>query len=334
MRISVTMSAYNTEGFIAEAVESILAQSFRDFELIVVDDGSTDGTLAILESYAARDPRMRVFSKPNGGISSGRNRALQEARGEWIAVMDADDVCLPQRLERQLAFVEANPDVAVASAFVYNIDDKGKVIAQYRSPLTERAVVEAHIRQNRLLSFHHPAVLMRRDVVMAVGGYRSQFDMLEDCDLWNRIAETGHGLLVQPEYLVKYRVHGKSHSVSRVRQLALKRRWLADCMLHRRRGAAEPSWEVFLAARRRLPWTTRLSEDRKDLSWIFYKQAVSAYVQKRPHRLATNLGGALLLSPRYTTRRLWHRYIYPSLAKRAGGFLRVHGALGFSLAIV
>lgn len=317
MKISVTMSAYNTEGFIAEAVESILAQTFRDFELVVVNNGSTDNTLGILEGYAARDPRVRVFSKPHGGISSGRNRALQEARGEWIAVMDADDVCLPQRLERQLAFVEANPDIAVASAYVYNIDDQGKVIAQYRSPLTDRAVVDRLIKLDRLLSFHHPAVLMRRDVVMAVGGYREQFDMLEDCDLWNRIAETGHGLLVQPEFLVKYRIHGKSHSVSRVRQLALKRRWLHDCMLHRRRGEAEPSWEAFLAARRRLPWTTRLTEDRRDLSWILYKQAVSAYVQKSPHRLATNLLGAMLLNPKQMGYRVWHRYLQPALTGRA-----------------
>ncbi|MGF1607965.1 MAG: glycosyltransferase family 2 protein [Kiloniellales bacterium] len=317
MKISVTMAAYNTERFVAAAVESILAQTYRDFELIIVDDGSTDSTLSILRSYAARDSRVRVFSKPHGGISAARNYALEKARGEWIAVMDADDVCLPQRLERQLAFVEANPDVAVVSAYVYNIDDQDRIIAQYRSPLASREVVQRCIQKNVLISFHHPAVLMRRDAVMAVGGYRSQFDAIEDCDLWNRIAELGHGLLVQPEFLVKYRIHGKSVSVARVRQLALKRRWLHDCMLHRRRGEAEPTWEAFMAARQRMPWTTRFSEDRRDLSWILYKQAVSAYVQKSPHRLATNLAGALLLNPKQMSHRIWHRYLQPALTGRA-----------------
>ncbi|MGH6946457.1 MAG: glycosyltransferase family 2 protein [Kiloniellales bacterium] len=316
MKISVTMPAYNAERFLAEAIESILGQTFADFELIVVNDGSTDDTLSIAESYAWRDHRVRVVTQPHGGISSGRNRGLAEARGEWIAVMDADDVSLPQRLERQFAFVEANPDIALACAYAYNIDDSGKIIAQFRSPLTDRAVVRDRIERNEAIGFHHSAVLMRRDVVQSIGGYREQFDGIEDCDLWNRFAETGHGVLVQPEYLVKYRLHGKSHTISRVRQLTLRRQWLNDCMRHRRRDAAEPSWESFLARRGALPWTTRLQQERTDLSWILYRQAVSAYLRGSHHSMLTNLSGALLLSPRRISRRVWHRYLEPRLTGR------------------
>lgn len=316
MKISVTMPAYNAERFIADAVESILCQTFRDFELIVVNNGSTDSTLSIAESYAARDKRVRVVTKSHGGISSGRNRGLAEARGEWIAVMDSDDVSLPQRFERQLAFVEENPDIALASSYVYNIDESGRIIARYRSPLADRAVVQELITRNGLIGFHHSAVLMRRDVAQSLGGYREQFDGLEDCDLWNRIAETGHGVLVQPEYLLKYRLHNKSHTIPRVRQLALKRRWLEDCMLHRRRGAAEPAWDNFLARRKALPWTTRIDQDRRDLGWILYKQAVSANLRGSRHSMLANLTGAVLLSPRDTSLRVWHRYLQPVLTGR------------------
>lgn len=316
MKVSVTMPAYNAERFLAEAIESVLCQTFTDFELIIVDDGSTDSTLSIAESYAQRDHRVRVVTQPHGGISSGRNRGLAEARGEWIAVMDADDIILPQRLERQLAFVEKNPDIALAGAYAYNIDGSGKIIAQFRSPLTDRAEVRETIARNRLISFHHSAVLMRKDVVQSIGGYREQFDGIEDCDLWNRIAETEHGVLVQPEYLVKYRLHSKSHTIPRVRKLTLRRHWLEDCMRHRRRGAEEPSWESFLARRRALPWAIRFQQERKDLSWILYRQAVSAYVRGSHHSLLSNLVGALLLSPWRTSWRIWHRYLEPKLAGR------------------
>lgn len=319
MKISVTMPAYNAERFIAEAVESILNQTFRDFELIIVNDGSTDGTLAIAESYAAKDDRVTVVSQPNGGISAARNRGLSVAKGEWIAVMDSDDVALPQRFERQLDFLAKNPDLAVISSYVHNIDDKGKRIAQYESPLTDRQAVKDLVARDGLISFHHSAVLMRREVVEAVGGYRGQFDMLEDCDLWNRIAEQGHGILVQPEYLLEYRLHPSSVSVDHARTLALKRRWLHDCLYHRRRGEAEPSWDAFLAQRHARPWASRFNEDRLDMGRIFYKQAVSAYVQGKPLRMAAKLAGAILLSPKQMTHRVWGRFIGPLMGRRLSG---------------
>ena len=316
MKISVPMPAYNAERFIAEAVESILNQTFRDFELIIVNDGSTDGTLAIAERYAAQDERVTVVSQPNGGISAARNRGLSVAKGEWIAVMDSDDVAMPDRFERQLDFLAKNPDLAVVSAYVQNIDDKGKLIAEYQSPLTDRQLVKEVVAQDGLLSFHHSAVLMRREVVQALGGYRGQFDMLEDCDLWNRIAEQGHGILIQPEYLLKYRLHPSSVSVDHARTLALKRRWLHDCLHHRRRGEPEPSWDAFLAKRSTRPWLSRLNEDRLDLGRILYKQAVSAYVQGKPLKMAANITGAVLLSPKQMIKRVWDRFLHPTAGGR------------------
>ena len=308
-KVSVTMPAYNAEHFIAEAIESIVNQTYKFFELVIIDNGSTDNTFKIASDYAKSDDRIRVIRKTHGGISSGRNRALQEARGEWIAVMDADDVSLPNRLERQLCFVEQNPDVVVATSYVYNIDDKGRIIAQYTSKLTNRESVANIADKNGLIRFHHSAVLMRKDVIMNLNGYRSQFDMIEDCDLWNRVYASGHSILVQPEFLVKYRIHSEAASVSQAHELTLKLRWLRECMIHLRRGEAEPTWDEFIDKRKNSPLWGVINENRIDLGKIFYKRAVSKFAQDNFGTMTANLLVALILSPYCTLNRIWAKYL-------------------------
>src|SRR5687768_8421265 len=118
MSLTVVMPVYNVGPYVAEAVRSVLAQTYREFNLHVIDDGSTDHTLAVAQWAAGRDTRVRVTSQPNRGIAHVMNEAVEEARTEWVACMHGDDVMLPHRLERQLAFVAENPDVEVASSIV------------------------------------------------------------------------------------------------------------------------------------------------------------------------------------------------------------------------
>src|SRR4051812_44688990 len=131
--VSILMPAYNAERYVAEAVASVLAQTHRDFELLAIDDGSTDGTLGILQSFAATDPRVRILSHENTGMGRALNAALERCRHEWVARMDADDVMVPDRLERQLAFVAERPGLVVCSTLVRYIDEGGSVIGQNRS---------------------------------------------------------------------------------------------------------------------------------------------------------------------------------------------------------
>lgn len=115
MFVSVVMPVYNGRAFLREAIGSVLAQTHRDLELVAVDDGPTDDSPAILEELAAADPRLRVIRQPNGGGARARNRALEEARAEWIGNLDHDDIMLPHRIEGQLAFIAAQADVKVSS---------------------------------------------------------------------------------------------------------------------------------------------------------------------------------------------------------------------------
>src|SRR5688572_8788008 len=142
--LNVLMPAYNAERYIGAAIESVLGQTVRELQLLVIDDGSTDGTLALAEYYAKQDARVRVLSQPNAGIAHTLNRGLDLlAPAEWVFLMHADDVMMPDRLERQRAFIAAKPDLAVASSLVHYVNGAGETIGHGRSPFTRREAVEA-----------------------------------------------------------------------------------------------------------------------------------------------------------------------------------------------
>ena len=196
--VSVCMPVYNTERYVAEAVESILAQTFGDFEFIIVDDGSTDGSRAILERYAERDDRIRLISRPNTGIGGARNEALRLAKGELIAVMDSDDVALPERFEVQLAYLREHPEVVCLGSKV------------------------------------QCSMMMRREAVLAVKGYDPELNSAEDLDLVLRLSERGK-LVNLPQALQKYRWHDQSISAKK-QAWQLDRARLAVLRACKRRG--------------------------------------------------------------------------------------------------
>lgn len=203
--VSVLMPAYNAERYVAEAVQSILDQTFTDFELIVIDDGSTDSTRAILERFTARDSRIHLSSRANRGVAATRNECLALSRGEFIAVLDSDDVALPDRLARQLKYLDDHPDCLALGSRALIIDPEGDPLDEWFIETSHEAIDAKNIGSG-ISAICHSSVLMRRADVLAVGGYRDEAVPAEDLDLWLRLAE--HGRLANlPETLTKYRVH-------------------------------------------------------------------------------------------------------------------------------
>lgn len=203
-RISVALSVYNGERFLAEAVESVLGQSFGDFELLLLDDGSSDDTPSLIHDYAARDTRVRAIVRGNRGLVASLNQLIDEAAAPLVARMDADDVCLPERFARQVAFLDAHPEVGVLGTWTEDIDESGAAhpVAAPDHPLTHEDFLGAVEQGLPLLC--HPSVMMRRDVVRAVGGYHSAFRHCEDLDLWLRLASVTQ-IANLPERLLRYR---------------------------------------------------------------------------------------------------------------------------------
>lgn len=203
-RVSVLMPVYNGEPYLSEAVDSILAQSFADFEFIIVDDGSTDNTWPILQEYAAREPRIVLTrNDANVGLARSLNKGLELAQGEYVARMDADDISLPRRLATQVAFLDEYPDIGVVGSFVQLIDEDGALGAVWHYPTMPGLLLWS-------LSFHsplaHPSVVFRRRLVEEVGGYDEALLANQDRDLWHRLSSLTR-LSNLPDVLLLYRQH-------------------------------------------------------------------------------------------------------------------------------
>ncbi|MBI4253465.1 MAG: glycosyltransferase, partial [Candidatus Rokubacteria bacterium] len=198
--VSVLMSVHNGAPWVRDAVESVLTQTFQNLELIVIDDGSTDATPEILARVS--DPRLRVERRPPGGITRSLNVALGFARSALIARLDADDLALPERLERQRAFLAAHAEVGLLGTGAREVDEAGRTAREIRPPADDRAIRRALIRRN---PFVHSSVMMRRSVLERVGGYDEALPVAQDYDLWMRMSRLTR-LANLPEPLVVRRL--------------------------------------------------------------------------------------------------------------------------------
>ena len=210
--VSVLMAVHNGEAYLTEAIDSLLAQTLSDFELVVVDDASTDGTAALLDAYAARDARLVVLrNERNLGLAAALNCGLERCRAPLIARADADDIYALERLERQLRYLNSHPEIGVLSTGYHRVDADGQLRRTVRPPTRDKYIRFRKLFMNSLL---HPGVMFRASVVRAVGGYDPGYWTAQDSDLWARLRP--HTRMANlPEPLVRYRVHGQSTMRSR-----------------------------------------------------------------------------------------------------------------------
>ena len=201
-KVTVLMSVYNGEKYLCEAIESILNQTFTDFEFLIINDGSTDKTSEILQSY--RDSRIRIIdNEGNIGLTKSLNKGLRMARGEYIARMDADDVSMPERLEMQIEFIWDNPDVGLVGCWVDVVDVNGIKIDRWELPETHGYIKWRLLFGNCIA---HPASLFKTDLAQMLGGYDEKIKYAQDYFLWSKMSfETKIHQI--PEVLIKRRVH-------------------------------------------------------------------------------------------------------------------------------
>ena len=190
-RVLILMPVYNAKAYLDLAMSSILGQTWRDFELICIDDGSTDQSLQMLRDFECRDPRIRVISRPNTGIVGALNDGLAVAKGEFIARMDADDIAFLSRLERQVEFLQIHREIACVGCGAIVIDNDGDPVNVFRVPLTHDEIDDRHIRLGLGGGILHSTTLIRTQALAQLAGYRRGTELAEDLDLWLRMAEIG-----------------------------------------------------------------------------------------------------------------------------------------------
>lgn len=206
--VSVVICVYNAEDYLPQAIESIQNQSLRNIELILIDDGSSDHSLEILRRYEQKDDRCRVITGPNQGIIGSRNMGIQMARGEYIAIMDADDICAPERLSLQLLYMKEHEECVVVGSRGLLIDPENRPIMPFLVPLTHEEIDSAHL-SGLGGSIMNPSAMIRKSAFFKVGMYKKEYLHAEDIDLYLRLAEVGK-LANLPEIFLQYRQHPAS----------------------------------------------------------------------------------------------------------------------------
>lgn len=217
--ISVIMPVLNGEDYLAEAIESVLNQTYKDLELIIIDDGSSDKTPDIIASY--KDPRVRVIKHhKNKGVSTSRNEAIKAARGKYLGMHDADDISLPERFEKQVGYLEKHQDIDLLGSNLQIIDKEDNYISVISLLTSPDDLKLAEIFSNQ---FGQGSVMIRKAILDEVGLYDPSLTHAEDTDLWRRVCRIGKAAnLKEPLYL--YRVHeaGASTNLQKIRDSALK----------------------------------------------------------------------------------------------------------------
>lgn len=200
IKVSVIMAIYNQEKYLKEAIESILKQTFKDFEFLVIDDKSTDGSLAIIKNF--HDQRIKLFqNKSRLGLSKCLNLLINRARGAYIARMDGDDISFPNRLEKQSAFLNKNPQVVLVGSWAIIINQQGQEVGKLQYPINYQDIKRSILSYN---PFIHPSVCFRKEIIQEIGGYDKQLFYCQDYDLFLRLV-TKYPCVNIPEFLFKFR---------------------------------------------------------------------------------------------------------------------------------
>ena len=218
--VSVVVPAYNAAWCIDKALESVLEQSYSPLEIIVVNDGSSDDTSNRVKGFGER---VRLVEQPNGGLSSARNTGIRQARGEWVAFLDADDCWLPGKLQRQMELLASRPDLGFCSTCTRVETPEGEVLNLWHCPEVRESALRTIFARNAAVAGSGSAVVARRDLLLNSGGFDEQLHSLEDIDMWLRLAAvTGYGCVDEPLTVILKRPDSMSRNLDVMRQSALR----------------------------------------------------------------------------------------------------------------
>jgi glycosyltransferase involved in cell wall biosynthesis len=303
--VSVVMPVYNQEKFLAETIESVLAQTYHNFELIILDDGSTDKTADIIKAFAVKDNRIIPFFRANSGRANATNFAVSKANGKLCALIDADDLMMPNRLEIQITFHLANPEVAGTSCHAFFINDKGQLLGKQRHPaLTTIEEGKKALANNDIIYCSITGLMIYKDVFLKVGGLRANFWPCDDVDFANRTMEAGFPLIIIQEFLMKYRMHPYATTTKKPLHVFDMYGYVGHCNKMRRTGRPEITFEEYVAEREKAEtWWVAFNRKRYNYAQIYFRHAAYEIMSKHYLKFMLQVSLSSFLSPKYVFKK-------------------------------
>ncbi|MEA5497271.1 glycosyltransferase family 2 protein [Limnoraphis robusta Tam1] len=314
--ISVIMAAYNASKYIGLAIESVLNQTFREFELLIVDDHSTDSTLDIIKYYADQDSRIQVLqTEQNSGASTARNVAIRAAKYPWLAIMDSDDIAQPERFEKQMNAAKEKPHVVAWGTYACHISSTGKVLSLVKQGAKTEEEFYQSWQEGHIPFVIHPSTLINREIFEKAGGYVELLENYsltpaEDFELVARLGNFGP-ILVIPEPLLLYRVHSSSQSMQKFFWQKKVARYVVTRHRAKLAGNKEPLLSQFLKEYDSQAVMSRLAQQLRTLGQFWYRKAGLFFADQDYIRAGLYLGIAIAANPSYSIPRLWHQKLSP-----------------------
>jgi glycosyltransferase involved in cell wall biosynthesis len=303
--ITIIVPIYNGSDYLAETLDALLSQTFKNFELLAIDDGSTDDSADIVRSL--KDERIRLIQKENAGLCHTLNLGIAEAKAPYIARSDQDDVSFPDRLERQLRVMEDNPEALGVFTYVTKLGSKHSWSDKDKVVMAPGKLKEYQPMEDGCLE--PSTIFIRTAALRSIGGFRQAYYPVDDWDMECRLAQAGKVLLML-EPLIYYRFQTNANTYRVYSEMREKTRWTKDSYRRRLQSIPELTFDQFILAQPKDVWS-RLSRFRKDTSKLHMRTAGNRYLDGRYIAAAGHLFVGVLLDPADLARRI-RRYIVHS----------------------
>lgn len=308
--ITVVMPAYNVSRFIDLSIQSILNQTFSEFEFIIIDDGSTDETLKKIKPYCQQDNRIKLIKTEHIGVSRARNLGIKAAKFPWIAMMDADDISQPTRLEKQILAAQSNPRVIIWGTYAYQINLEGTILGFVQQRPTCEEEFYSLYQQREVPFFFNSTGMFNKEVLLKVGGYTTEFDIGTDFDLFAKMSHYGPFVVInEPLYL--YRLHLQSESMQNffsqrvsIRYVSTKYRYFLD-------ENKLITYEDFLEDYRNKPLLLKCKRYLHTLGQYYFRKAGLFFGNKDYLTFLFYLLLAICINPAFSLDNIWKKRLSP-----------------------
>jgi glycosyltransferase involved in cell wall biosynthesis len=310
-KISIIVPCFNGGLFLEDSIKSIIKQTFNNFKLYLINNGSTDNSLKIMRFFERKDNRIIVINHRKK-TSKGRsiNKILRKIPEKYVCLMDADDIMLKSKLLLQIKYLQKNPDIKVLSSLSSYISDGKKSAGMSVNLLNNHNSCFDLIKNEKNVGLASPGVIIDRQVINSIGGFRDKFWPCDDIDLWNRVSEAGYKVYAIPKILLKYRLHKDSVITSTFLRSKMMSRWVKECLILRLKKKREVSYKKFIIKLKRQSTFKKIQIYSQDYSDYYFRNMIIHIIDNNYLKIFYTLLLAFLINPIRIINKIYFRIVF------------------------